>query len=144
VDVDGIRLVNPGAIAGGNYLARQRLQTVARMRLGNHTLDVEHIDISAPHKPVSISIDLQAGFKAALAQTSDSLITPELEAERDWFISQIYPEAIRAALRHAMFRCLDGEQERMGAQDVLAAIRQTPGMPDEVIRQLRQRWPDER
>ena len=143
---EGVRLVNPGAIAAGNYLSRQIVQTVARMPLTpGQAVPVEHVNLAHPHEPFSWHVDLEAGFMAAGARVSAPLLAPDLDAHREWFLSEIYPlapELILRALRTAMFHCLDNAHDQITIRDVLAAVRQTGGMPGEVIERLEERWPE--
>ncbi len=144
--VDGVWVINPGAIASGSYLTRQRLQTVARLTLdGEGAPAVTCFDVNAPERPLTFSVDLEAGFRAALHQVSDTLITPELEAQRRWVLEELYPLApgpLLDVLRRLMFRCLSGEQAVYGPDDVLAEVAQTDGFPDEARQKLRARFGD--
>jgi hypothetical protein len=144
--VDGVWVINPGAIASGSYLTRQCLQTVARLTLdGAGAPVVEYFDVNAPDRPLVFPVDLEAGFRAALHRVSASLITPELEAQRRWVLEELYPLAPRPLLdllRRLMFRCLSGEQAVYGPDDVLAEVARTDGFPDEVRQKLRARFGD--
>lgn len=138
-------LVNPGAIAAGNHFARQMLQTVARLTLAPRSApDIAYFD-AITAQPVSVSIDLEAGFKVALSRVNASIATPEVEQHRDWVFREIYPlapEPIRNAVRRVMFRCLEGEIPRMTLPDVLSEIYRAPDVPAAVKDKLRARWPE--
>lgn len=78
---DGVTVVNPGAIASGNFFSRQLIQSVALLFLlrdGGH--EIMHIDIAAPQQPFTPICAWPAGFKATLARFSESIFTPEAEA----------------------------------------------------------------
>ncbi len=142
--VDDVWVINPGAIASGSYLTRQRLQTVARLTLnGKDAPAVTYFDVNAPERPLTFPVDLEAGFRAALHRVSASLITPELEAQRRWVLEELYPLApgpLLDVLRRLMFRCLAEEQAVYGADDVLAEIARTAGFPAEARQKLYARF----
>ena len=77
---DGVTVVNPGAIASGNFFSRQLRQSVALLFLlrdGGH--EIVHIDI-ATQQPFTPACVWPAGFKATLARFSESIFTPDAEA----------------------------------------------------------------
>jgi putative phosphoesterase len=77
--VDGVHLVNPGAIASGNYVTRQTRQTVALMTLRDGSpVEVRHVDLAAPGKVYEARVDWDAGFVAAMARYQESILAPEL------------------------------------------------------------------
>ena len=61
----GVLLVNPGAIAPPNDVARQLVQSVALLYLGRAgEAAAVHIDLSRPDRPFALNDDLSAGFHA--------------------------------------------------------------------------------
>lgn len=79
MDYEGILLVNPGAIASGNFLTRQTRQTVALMTLQEgRAPHVRHVDLADAARTYEAQVDLAAGFDAALAGYHESLLAPEL------------------------------------------------------------------
>lgn len=80
---DGVWLINPGAIASESVVTRQKLQTIARLRL-NAGVDpvIEHVGLHDPKQIRVPQIDLKAGFIAASDQYSQSALTPQPVIEK--------------------------------------------------------------
>jgi len=77
---DGVTVVNPGAIASGNFFSRQLCQSVALLFLfhnGDH--EVVHIDIAAPNERLRPICQWPASFKEALGRFSESIFAPDVE-----------------------------------------------------------------
>jgi putative phosphoesterase len=144
VEFDGVWLVNPGAIAAGGHMRRQTVQTVARLTvLRNGSPRIAYFDVNDPAQPVHIHVDLNASFQVAFAQFSESIATPDLEANNDWLYENIYtraPEPVLDALRRVMYRCLSGEIEHMSTQNVVDEILASPDISDVVKHTLRAWW----
>lgn len=140
-EVNGVWLINPGAIAAGSHLVRQRLQTVARLTLDENTPPaITYINLAdlSPYHP---AVDISAGFMAA--DTQESIATAELSAHRHWLFQEIYPLApdpVLDAVRRVMFRCLDGEIAWVDIPDLCAEILSAPDIPDEVKARIRERF----
>lgn len=99
---DGVTVVNPGAIASGNFFSRQLCQSVALLFLlrdGGHA--IVHIDIATPEQPFTPVCAWPAGFKATLARFSESIFTPEAET----LLQRIRPQ-LSEALRQALIPML--------------------------------------
>jgi putative phosphoesterase len=80
---DGVWLVNPGALSSPNFLSRQLILTVARMTLlDDQPPQIEFINLNQPDVPYTPSVDLDAGFVAALNHVSES--TPGLRIDFSW------------------------------------------------------------
>lgn len=89
---DGVWLVNPGAIASGGAQVRQKIQSIARMTLAQgQPPQVEHVILNQPELKSVPAVDLDAGFVAAWHQFSELILTPELAAEWDWLVREVYP-----------------------------------------------------
>jgi hypothetical protein len=77
--VDGVQLINPGAIASPNVRTRQRRPTVALLALpASGTPIVSHIDLTTSADHYRPALDWTAGFSAAHQQTTASILAPEL------------------------------------------------------------------
>jgi hypothetical protein len=127
-----VLLVNPGAIASGNAVTRQRVQTVALLFLRDDgTPFVTHVDLASPHQPFVPPIDWGAGFRAASQQFSASILSSDLAAVwKGWQkLAELAPEAHQAALLRAAHRCWSGEQTVISAEDLLAELRAEAGRP---------------
>jgi uncharacterized protein len=76
-----VTVINPGALASGNAFTRMLRYTVALLFVrhdGAH--HITHIDLAAPHAAYDASLDFEAGFAAAMARYSESIVTPDVEA----------------------------------------------------------------
>jgi len=144
IEHSGVWLVNPGAIAGGDYTLRQARQTVVRMTLnGGQPPNITYLDLADPDRPFAPAVDPDAGFLAAFAHIAESIATPALDAERDWWIEHVYklaPDPVRNALRRAMYRCLDGDLPQIDLPDLSAELLAAPDVPAEVKDRVRARW----
>jgi uncharacterized protein len=132
----GVFLINPGAIASGNAITRQRVQTVALLFLRDDgTPFVTHVDLAAPRQRFEPRIDWDAGFRAASGRFSESILAPDLAAdwERWERLAQLAPEAHRAALLRAAHRCWSGEQTAITREELLAELRADVSIPAAVL-----------
>lgn len=99
---DGVTVVNPGAIASGNFFSRQLLQSVALLFLlhdGSH--EIVHIDIAAPTEPFIPVCQWPAGFRETLGRYSESIFSPDVEQ----LLHRIRPQ-LSEELRHALIPIL--------------------------------------
>lgn len=119
--VDGVLLVNPGAVAPPNDTSRQTLRSVARLIVDAAGVTVQHIDLDAPAEPLDATVDLAAGFAAAHRRVTASILTPELAAALPALRAsdESLRSALRVALKRAAHRCWSGGLELVGPQDVL-------------------------
>lgn len=141
VEVDGVWVINPGAIASGGYLQRQVIQTVARLTLDRDAPpDITYIDL-ATLSPYAPSVTIEAGFGAAL--TNRSIATPDLLTHRDWLVQEMIPSAhVPAvnAIRRVMFRCYDGEIDLIDTPTLVNEFLAAPDIPDEIKTRIRTRF----
>jgi hypothetical protein len=132
---DGVRLVNPGALASGSYVTRQRLPSVALLFLRNDgPPSVIHVALTAPEQVFQPRIDLDAGFRTALDQFSESILAPDLAAVWDEWqqVARLAPEPARAALLRAARPCWSGERAAITRTDLLAELRSDSSIPPEI------------
>jgi uncharacterized protein len=74
-------LVNPGALASGNYLSRQVLCSVALLSIDQQGgIFVEHRDLAAPDQSWMPVVNLAAGFRTALDAVSANIASAEVMA----------------------------------------------------------------
>jgi hypothetical protein len=128
---DGVWLVNPGALASGSYVTRQRVQSVALLFLREDGCPfVAHVDLASPGQRFEPRIDWDAGFAAALAQFSVSILSPELAAGREEWepLFQRAPEVYRGAFLRVAHRCWAGRQPWITKENLLAEVRTDPGI----------------
>lgn len=133
IEFNGVWVINPGAIASGNHFLRQTVQTVARLTLDGYTRpNITYIDL-ADLSVYTPAVDVNAGFTAA--SPNIPLATPQVFAQRDWFLHEVLPLApdpLLAALRRVMFRCLDGDIHYMDIPDIVSEIVSAPDIPENV------------
>ncbi len=134
---DGVTVINPGAIASGNFFTRQTVQSVALLYLlhdGSH--QIAHIDLIDPTRPLSPHQTWPASFQSTLATVSESILTPELDA----FVRRIRPQ-LSADARQAMLalfmplvqRCWRGERTTLSLEEILWQI-ETAGAVSPAVR----------
>jgi hypothetical protein len=123
---DGVRIVNPGAIASPNYTTRQSVRTVALLYvMADRRVEVVHVDLAAPERPFDPAIDWAAGFRANAGRFSDAILDPALEPlqvrRREVAGMPDGDRALAAYLRLA-HRCWAGELERITPELLLAEL----------------------
>lgn len=114
--VDGVTIVNPGAVASGNAVTRQLRQTVARLDIDDDAVSVRHIDLEKPFGDHDATVDWDAGFAAALHRYSASILSPGLANRLPSLLAQISNEeqdALRPLVLRLAQRCWDGELDRI-------------------------------
>ncbi|MDX1665038.1 MAG: metallophosphoesterase family protein [Candidatus Promineifilaceae bacterium] len=135
---DDLLLINPGALASGNFYTRQRLQTVALLSLTPHSSPlVTHVDVTSGDA-VEPSVEFALGFRQALDRVSESIVAPDLlpymeQLRGIWREDRSHLERI---FRELAFPCWEGEQEAINRRDVLRAIAKDDLLPDEVRQKL--------
>lgn len=124
---DDVWLLNPGAIAGGNELLRQSLQSVAMLHIphDDSPVAVKHIDLKHPDTSFVPDYDLSAGFTAVHNHFSESILAPDLEA----IIQQLRPVYLSDPALHAIWmqlahRCWSGEKEVISLRDLAQAVHE--------------------
>jgi putative phosphoesterase len=123
---DGVILLNPGAIASGNSFLQQTVQPVALLSLSSKgEIGVTHIALSTGDFKNIPEIDWSAGFRAALSNVCEYLVTTDDHitvkaayqvAGDDWPI-----------LDEAILRC--AWKRWRGCQDLITL--------DEIVRELK-------
>ena len=122
LEYDGVLCVNPGAVAAGNFVTRQAIQTVAIMQIGpNHPIQVTHFDLAQPNIPFDVDFDLNLGFQAQAKRFSPLIIANELRADMRTlaapYIAQLGEKQFWQRLRPLAFRCWRGEISEITAAD---------------------------
>jgi hypothetical protein len=141
--VDGVLLVNPGAIGTPNAVTRQLRQLVARLRLepGQPPL-VEHVDVADPAAIFRPEFDPAAGFKAAFAPFGTSILDPALGGRWDALLGALRelvpPEVGYQAFLPVARRVWRGQQEWITLPDLLASLEADPRVPAGVPDRLRE------
>jgi hypothetical protein len=138
-EVDGVLLLNPGAIASGNSFTRQTVQSVALLSLSaNGEASVEHVDLSTGKRGGVPEVDWNAGFAAAHSNVSAYLVSPEDHstlmaafkvAGDDW------PVLDEAILRCAWKRW-GGRQDLIKLDEIIRELRADPQAPRVFVERL--------
>ncbi len=129
-----VRLINPGAIAAGSAVSRQRIQTVGLLffRDGKPPI-VVHVDLAAPLRPHRPAIDLAVGFSDALRRYSASILDRDLAAvwpalnqqllefHDDW-AGQADVDTFYEALLRIAHRCWAGEKVAITCADLCSMV----------------------
>jgi hypothetical protein len=137
--VDGVLLLNPGALASPSFATRQALCSVARLTLAADAPPaVRHIDLVTGDHVVP-TIDWSAGFRAAAARVSVSILDSALAA--DWPRLTAAAEPLLAAgwnavMHRAALPCWNGRQATMSHADLRAALAAEPTVTPEARARL--------
>jgi hypothetical protein len=139
---DGVWLVNPGAISSPNFLSRQLIQTVARMTLReNQPPQIDFINLNQPDVVFTPSVDLAAGFLAALNQVSETIINDELSPQLGWIQRELFPAAPDFAIsmiQPLARKCWADGKSTISVKDVMDAFNARDDAPPIVREKLRQ------
>lgn len=121
--VDGVFLLNPGAIASGNAISRQTVQTIATLEIASAgELACEHYRVDVSDDRSIPEVDLSAGFGEALSSFSEIIAAPEVQEVYRRAREQnlvVEPELQDVVLRVAR-RCWSRELEQMDVDSILA------------------------
>jgi putative phosphoesterase len=138
---DDVLVINPGAIASSGLLQRQIVQTVARLLLQPDTPpQVQHYEVhnQQPYQP---QIDWEAGFKAALTQFAATIAAPDLLAEYDWLLREVYrldPEYCERSILPLSHECWAGQRDFISLADLTQAVSNGAEPPPAIIAKLRE------
>ena len=133
LDHASVLLVNPGALASGNARTRQLRQTVALLAIRDDGAPVVvHVDLAEPARAYDPRLDLDAGFAAALARYSASILAPELERAWPRLVAAFSADEqalLRPVVLRVAHRCWAGLQETMSAADLRAEFQASADLP---------------
>lgn len=140
-----VLLVNPGAIASGNWISRQVRQSVALLLMREDEPPfVVHIDLQAPDLPWTPQVDWQAGFLVALDEVSESILAPDLQSVwngvserlRPWLDDPRIGPSLHAVIEGLAFRCWAGQQRFITRGDLVREVRAATAIPVQVRGQI--------
>jgi putative phosphoesterase len=135
-------LINPGAIASGSATTRQLRQTAAALFLENGgTPHLSHIDLANPGDSFVPQLDWDAGFSAALAQYSASILAPDLAAKVPRLRALLDPELeadLVPRLQPLTEKCWQGEFEEITVEMVLNVLQDVPAIGASLMSEIRQ------
>jgi putative phosphoesterase len=123
LEYDGIRLINPGAIASGNFWTKQTIQTVAILRLEKgKSLDLEFIDLATGdrHEPFYDP----AGFLESFAPYNEMIYEDAFLPQRDWLwwtLGEVRHD-VRRAIHKLSFEVWDGKKDCVTMDELAAAL----------------------
>lgn len=130
---EGVWIINPGALASGNYQTRQAVQTVAVLfLLVDGTPRVTHINLAPPEAVYRPELDWAAPFSRALQQFSASILGPGLDEtvlEIGRRIYRQWPEEFEALFGPLAHRVWRGDQDLLTAEDLLCALEEATWLP---------------
>lgn len=140
--MDGVLLVNPGAVASGNEVTRQLRQTAALMTVAEGAdPEVTHIDLTVPDQAYDPQIDWSSGFRATLERFSASILAPDL-AERLILVRQRLTgddiELLRRLISPLAHRCWQGELSAIDLELARSAVDADATLPEDARRRFLQ------
>lgn len=137
--VDGVTLVNPGAISAAGMM-RQTIPTVARMTLTDSVpqVDFYHAITGEPHQPLN-RWDLP--FNVMHQHYGEAVFAPDLIAQAGWFRKQLIgvygEEHVLPPLYDRLYACWEEGAPQITVAEVAAAYRDAQGLvPDAVLEVL--------
>lgn len=136
VEFEDVLLINPGAIASGGHFVRQTVQTVARLEL-NGTPQIKFFTLDGNiYEP---TVDLEAGFKVAIEQVTESIASP-VQASipfgllHEIFTSDMYRTAILNQLRPRLYPLWETRNGQLSVEDFITAAKAS--LPSDIYGRL--------
>ena len=137
---DGVQVVNPGAIASGNFAGRQAVQTVALLfLLKNGRFHITHVNLADPDTPYESPVAFEEGFVANLKKFTGTILSEELTAVQHQFFPRLYPlapEPLTAIWYQLAHECWIGERDLITADALRQQIAASPALSDETRQQI--------
>jgi putative phosphoesterase len=137
----GVTLVNPGALASGNALVRQSIQTVAKLTIGPDVIhNVAHVDLAHPEQLFESPADLSGGVAEVLRLFSVPIVESSIIRQSSALWEQVLPLAPqpieRAFLRLAHRRWSRETDTLISWGDLIEAMRVEAGVSAETRSQI--------
>ncbi len=121
-EIEGVKLVNAGSIASGNYVSRQLIQTVALLTIENGGRShISHYDLAngQRHQPANI-VDID--FTTAMEPYIGSILASDLQDK----IPQIHSNPVLyETLMNLAPQCWWGDKTVLTTADFAAALETT-------------------
>ena len=137
-----VLLINPGAIAPGNAICRQTVQSVARLDLRPGGAPcVTHINLAAPEQPFAPAVDFNGGFGRAWAQFGESILSPELAMSTEQLHATFSPRvsgAAYAVLLRVAHRVWAGHAATITREALLTEMEGDACLSEEERRRIRE------
>ena len=126
---DDVLVINPGALASGNEISHQLIQSVALLfLLKNGTWEVAHVNLAAPDRIFVPPVQWANGFRAALDQVSTSILDPRLSAAVPYLRANLPPaefELLSQLVMELGRRCKAGPFPMVTADVLALAVEQS-------------------
>ena len=89
---DGITVVNPGAIASGNFCSKASGTGQWRCCIfwENGRFHITHVNLAEPEKPYTSPVIFDEGFVANLNKFTGTILSPQLQAIQQQLFQQLY------------------------------------------------------
>jgi putative phosphoesterase len=130
--VEGVLLVNPGALASGGWITRQTRQTVALLTIpAKGAPRVTHVDLAAPARTYVPHIDWEAPFRAAFLCYQAYIVDERLREDINamWrHVSDANVEALGETFLPLSRRCWSGAQPSITRDELIEGIRGNPAL----------------
>ena len=134
-EMDGVTLVNPGAVASGNAITRQLRQVAATLEIDDAGLvAVRHIDLAHPNDVYEATVDWDAGFEVALSRYSETILAPDLKDRAYRLLGSVQAEdqaLILPIVLRLAHRCWAGEFDLIDVDLMIAELRDDPTLSEQ-------------
>ena len=131
-EVDGVTIINPGAVASGNEVTRQLHQTVAILEIDDAgAATVRHIDLSDLTVDFDPQIDWDTGLTATLQRFTSSIFSTELLSKLHTVLGGITredQETLRPFVYQLARRCWAGEFSEIDANLIRTELAAEPSI----------------
>ncbi len=140
VEYDGVWVINPGAIASGNYHTRQTRQTIAKLHFGDDGKPVvNYTDLNNPTEAFVPSVDLEAGFVAAHDQVSTTILEPGFDVHWNFLYEEIFhvaPTLYINTIRPLAHQVWSGENPYVDVQEFATELVENAECPVSVKQKI--------
>ena len=140
--LDGVTIINPGALASGNLFTRQLVQSVAVLELDHECCHISHYNLADPERPYMPPTDTCADFPANAVHYQATILFPDLDLLPQsllWDIIHLDRERLYAAVLRVAHRCWAGELSHITRAHFLAEVQQDPTIADDIKAQVAQK-----
>lgn len=142
--MDGVLIINPGALASGNEFTRMLRNAVALLFVENSgTCHVAHVDLAAPDAAYIPQIDWDDGFIVAMNQFATSIIAPDLVPAIRFLRAKLSKQELQmirpliAEIAHPIWENEGGELTPAAVED---ALLNTSALPPELHARVQELW----
>lgn len=142
--MEGVLMVNPGALASGNEFTRMLRNTVALLFVEHDgACHVVHVDLAAPDTAYTPQIDWDAGFVVAMNQFAKSIIAPDLVPAVRFLRAKLSKQELQmirplvAEIAHPIWENEGGELTLAAVED---ALLNTSALPPELHARVQELW----